>query len=126
MNRLEKSSLRLREHRQEQYRHLYFLVERVLSAYLKVAELAPIAAMQYDRDFPQQNTLSRVSLDYRIDIERATETALEGFPALQKAWFDLADNGKVSAALQRSIVTKCGRAYKHLDPNVYFGRGRAA
>jgi hypothetical protein len=117
--------------KQEQYRHFYFLVERVIAAYIRVSELPLLTAITYDPDLPQQHTLSRTSHDFLIDVERATEAALKGFPALQTAWFDLAEDGKVSAALQRSIVTKCGRVYQDrgLCPNKYlhsFKRGRAA
>lgn len=117
--------------RQDSYRHFFFLVERVIAAYIRVSELPLLTAITYDPDLPPQHTLSKTSHDYKLDIERATVAALVGFPALQKAWFDLAENGKVSATLQRSIVTKCGRVYEErgLCPNKYlhsFKRGRAA
>lgn len=106
----------------EQYRKHFFLVERVLNAYVRVTELPLLAVMNYDPDAPQQHTLGRASLDFKLDVEQATEEALDGFPALQQAWISLALGEKVPAATQRAVVTKCGKAYQksHCDPNVYF------
>ncbi|MGA1983208.1 MAG: hypothetical protein ABSG84_12185 [Acidobacteriaceae bacterium] len=117
--------------RQDTYRHFYFLTERVIAAYVRISELPLLTAITYDPDLPPQHTLSRSSFDYKLDIEIATSQALSGFPALQNAWLKLAENGKVPAALERSIVTKCGRVYEErgLCPNKYlhsFKRGRVA
>jgi hypothetical protein len=117
---------RVRENHQEQLIHHRFLFERVTAAYIDISELPLLIALDYDPDATRSRTLTHDAINFRIDVERATEQALADFPALQRAWFHLACGDKVDVATQRAVITRCGRFYQQrgLDPNKYFLRYR--
>jgi hypothetical protein len=80
--------------------------------------------LDYDPDAARQRTLTSDAIHFRIDVERATTTALLKLPALQRAWFKMACGEAVPEA--HSVITKVGRLYeaRRLDPNLYFHRFR--
>jgi hypothetical protein len=106
----------------ERFIHYQFLFDRVVRAYVEISELPPITALDYDIDAPRSRTLTHDAVDFRVDVEAATETALRDLPALQSAWFELARADKVTATTARAVITRCGKLYQErgLDPNKYF------
>ena len=106
----------------ERFRHYQFLFDRVVRAYVEISELPPITALDYDPDAPRSRTLTHDAVNFRVDVEHATETALRDLPALQRAWFELACANSVNPFTARAVTTRCGKLYQErgLDPNKYF------
>lgn len=106
----------------ERFIHYQFLFDRVVRAYVEISELPPVTALDYDHDAPRSRTLTHDAINFRVDVEHATETALRDLPALQRAWFALACGDNVDAETTRAVITRCGRLYQQrgLDPNKYF------
>ncbi len=85
------------------------LFYRVIKAYVEISEEVPlITALSYDPDAPKQRTLTPDAINFRADVERATEAALDS-PEFQRGWFRLACGDGVQQSLAHSIVTRCAR-----------------
>jgi hypothetical protein len=98
----------------------------VITEYLRIKSLSPIVASNPD---PEPLTRSqRLTFDlvgYAVDIEHATEKALEGRPDLQSVWFSIALGEPVQAALRNEVSWRCGRIYsaRRIEPWKYWRRG---
>ena len=99
-----------------------FLFDRVVKAYAEIAELPLLSAVNYDPDASRRRILTHDALNYKADVESGTTAALEGFPALQFAWFQLAAGDKVPARVSQAVIKRCAPIYakRRLDPNRYF------
>ncbi|SFS10798.1 hypothetical protein SAMN05421771_1849 [Granulicella pectinivorans] len=101
----------------------------VICEYVRIRSLSPIIASQIDPEptnQPQKLTFDLVG--YAVDIEKATEKALEGRPDLQRNWFQLAFGEPVVAAPKKELFLRCGRLYiaRNLAPSRYWLRDRYA
>lgn len=98
----------------------------VIEGYVRVRQLSPIVASNPDPDpVKRSEKLSFALIDWCVDVESATEAALLDRPDLQAAWFDIAVQRPMKAALQSEVLQKSGRVYaaRKLAPWHYWRRG---
>ncbi len=103
------------------------LFDAVQDAYLQLLDLPPIAAMVLDHDQPRPGILAGTAIDFKIDIEKATEVACQKLDE-QAAWFALLRGEPVECELQARVVQQCSLLYRarSLHPRLYFRRDRHA
>ena len=107
------------------------LCTTVIDAYQQLLDLPPLAALQFAHDELRPRLYSGAAIDYKLDIERATESALRE-PAAQAAWFALLQGQPVDPDVETRVVTKCARLYhkrglhprRYFKPNRHIGAGR--
>jgi hypothetical protein len=82
---------------------------RTIRGYLDVCALSPVVAMNWD-PFAKPTKLGVDGIHYVVDVQLATEKALNGNAEMLDQWQCLVngDNTKNSA----SIINRCGRLYK--------------
>jgi hypothetical protein len=98
--------------RAELYEHYELVFYAVAKEYARLRALSPVVASIVDPDGIGKSTkLTFDSVNYAVDIERATEKALESRLDLQAAWFCLALDEPVNPKLARDTITQCGRIY---------------
>ena len=98
-----------------------------VAEYIRIRQLSPVVAHQIDpHPVVRSVRLSYDHIDYAVDIERATETALRDQPALQAVWFELALNRPANPKLAHQCIQACGRVYagRRLEPFRYYQRDR--
>jgi hypothetical protein len=98
--------------------------EAVAKAYTTIKNSHPVVASNPDTDAPSQSRpLTFAGIEYAVDVDNATETALKDQPRLQAAWFQLiAGDTTVDPTLAIRIIRACGTVYdsRGLDPGEYF------
>ena len=82
---------------------------RVIVGYRSVSELSPVVAMVWDPCVAPKK-LGVDGIHYIVDIQLATEKALNGNPELLDQWQRLVNGENTPNAA--SIVNRCGRLYK--------------
>lgn len=92
--------------------HYQKVFHAVVAEYVKLKALSPIVASSIDPDGIGKSTkLTYGNIDYIVDIESATEKALENRLDLQATWFCLALGEAVAPKLARETISRCGRLY---------------
>jgi len=108
--------------REEERRHKE-VFQSVLQGYRAATCLPPTTAREIDpAPTSRPKWITETQIDYKIDVQKATEKAIGGDPKLEAAWFDLLDNLPVAENLAHTVITKCGRLYRSrgLSPALYF------
>ena len=100
-----------RRTRAEKQRADLNLFRQVQHAYAQLIALPPIAAMQVDHDSPRPKILAGTAIDFKIDIEKATETACRT-PDQQRAWFDLLEGRPVEPELEARVIQASAHLYR--------------
>lgn len=99
----------------------------VQAAYLETRERQPFgASTAYLDDGERSTRLTIGGIEFCIDIEKATETALQNDAVLLDAWERLALEEKVDSHIANDIEQRCGRMYvqRGLLPQTYFRRSK--
>jgi hypothetical protein len=106
------------------FSHYKLIFDAVSKAYFTTKNSHPVVACNPDRDAPcQSRPLTFAGIDYAVDVENATATALKDQPTLQSTWFRLiAGDTTVDPALAMRTIRACGKMYelRGLDPGEYF------
>jgi hypothetical protein len=97
------------------------LFYKIVAAYVECKGLSVVSAINID---PNSRTRKQTSdtVHYAIDVQRATEKALNGDPTLEAAWFALAQGHTCDPNAARKVIAACSRLYsaRCLDPQSYF------
>lgn len=110
----------LEEHYRDSFR-------AVIEEYVKVRQYSPVVSSTFDPDgLDHSHKLTYASIDWLIDVERATEVALKDKPDLQKTWFAIAFEQPVDKGLEIETANRCGRFYvsRKLEPWRYHLKNR--
>ena len=106
------------------FSHYKLVFDAVAKAYTIIKNSHPLIASNPDQDAPRQSRpLTFAGIEYVIDVENATATALKDQPALQAAWFRLIAGGtNVDPALAMRTIRTCAKVYevRGLDPGEYW------
>lgn len=111
----------------ERFQHYQNVFRAVTEAYERTRRLSPVAAHQTDPTSHSKRLLPD-SVNFVVDIQHATEKALESRLDLQDAWFKIVAGEPVEAKTTREVISRCGRLYsaRKLQPWKYFVRDRYA
>lgn len=112
------------ESRSNSYADARDLVHRTISHYVDCVSLPRISTfvLQEDGLVKPQRTITPGSIasHYKCDVELVTARALKDKPALQKAWWDIAEGTPTKGLEEVHLVQKLAKAYRAIDPWKYF------
>jgi hypothetical protein len=111
-----------RQRSREKWEEIQDAFFSTLRSYARLAEFSVVAAVVNDSDQPPNYCLApgSVSVDFKADCERITETILQGDEPSQRTWFRLLAGESVPPALARDVVLRCGTAYLEAGLHTYF------
>jgi hypothetical protein len=108
-----------------EFRFQQELFDTVTKAYRVIRSAHPLAASNPDLLSPPNKRLTFNSIDFKVDVERATAFALGGpnQAVLLRAWFNLvAEKPDVDPGIVQEVISRASVVYKDrsLDPADYF------
>lgn len=105
--------------RQRQWRMVF---NEAVRGYRDALAASPLVAASYDEDV-RPRRLGAELIHFKIDIEHATEKALQGRPDLLAVWHRIVhEDESIPANLYARVALRCGRIYlaRKLTPYEYF------